>query len=150
MNKKLFLSLFLTLTLSATFAQNADLKYYFDYVNGLLFEGYAIAKYMSNILDEENVSGTLDHRIEVFFESFNNGLTDSELNEDYTSTPVSKLTKNNKWLLDKALNEWERERGEAYMVACADRPDSTSALQIVVGITSPEDYEYRAWLLETK
>ena len=215
MSKKLFLSLFLTLTLSAAFTQNTVLKHYRDYDQD--FEGYAQAEYidkfdvealsaffdklegetLSAFLNNEPdvVSAPIQKRIKETFlpkieelsktdssEAFlgllpilllgamltaNQGAMENLAEPSPTPPietpdadqkpmgnieliPVPKLTKNNKWLMEQALNEWELSPGEVYLVTCAKTRYATSGLVILVGITSPEEYEWRAYLVEEK
>lgn len=128
--KRLFclFSLLLLINLANCFAQNTDFKYYSsiqdgDYNNN--FKGVALAIFLgssSNINDET-------------IEKFKNKFPDNIQN-------ISKLTKNNFWLCRKALNEWDYENGEHYLVMCADNEYSTELIVLLVTITGKDEFKW--------
>ena len=131
MKKKLF-SIFCILFLVGvnSFAQNTDPKFYSDISNG--FSGYSVALYLGNLKDLDNISP------DEFFERVSD-----KLDNDFS--PIRKVTKNNNWLFRKAINEWEYEKNEVYVVCCADSKYSDSALVFFVVTKGKDDFKWVAY-----
>ena len=131
MKKKLF-SIFFILFLAGvnSFAQNTDPKFYSDISNG--FSGYSVALYLGNLKDLDNISP------DEFFERVSD-----KLDNDFS--PIKKVTKNNNWLFRKAINEWEYEKNEVYVVCCADSKYSDSALVFFVVTKGKDDFKWVAY-----
>lgn len=144
--KKIYIICFLHLLfISNCFAQNTELKYYSDYFQD--FSGYSVAIYLENYLDEElNVAGEEEEFLEVLDEYIQSFLEENV--QDINLTPLSKLTKNNDWLFRQALNEWDYEEGEVYLVACTDSMFAKSGILLIVVIKGENDFLWRAFLAE--
>jgi hypothetical protein len=105
-------------------AQNFDLKYYSDYTNG--FRGVAVAVYLDNIgadnlgLERSELNDIIAEFFEEIFPS--------------TGRTIDKLSRNNYWLCQQALNEWNTEAGEIYMIICADNMYSDDCIVIIAMI----------------
>jgi len=115
-------------------AQNFDLKYYSDYTNG--FRGVAMAVYIDNI-------GV--NNLELETSELNNLMT--EFFEDFfpsTGRTIDKLSRNNYWLCQQALNEWDIEEGEVYMIICADNMFSEDIL-IIIAIIENSVGSFKWW-----
>lgn len=145
--KKIYIFCFLYLLfISNCFAQNAELKFYSDYSQD--FSGYSVATYLNDYLDEElNIANDDEEFLEVFDDEY----IQSFLNENIQGinlTPLSKLTKNNDWLFRQALNEWDYEKGEIYLVACTDSKFAKSGIFLIVVIKGENDFLWRAFLAE--
>lgn len=135
MKKKFLLficSLFLTIS---CFAQNTDPKYYSDIYND--YSGYAVALYLGNLKELDNISPN------AFFEKLSDKL-------DKEFDPIQKVTKKNNWLFKKALNEWEYEKNEVYVVMCADSNYSTELLVFFVVINGKDDFKWKAYNFNEK
>lgn len=98
--KKILFALVISFVATA-FAQNLDLKDYWDYDTG--FKGVAAAVFVGKFNDDG---------FERKLDSFKEKIPDS-------ANSISKITKNNRWLCKQALNEWEYEKDECYLVLCA-------------------------------
>lgn len=144
--KKIYIICFLQLLfISNCFAQNTELKYYSDYSQD--FSGYSVAIYLENYLDEElNVAGEEEEFLEVLDEYIQSRLEENV--QDVNLIPLSKLTKNNDWLFRQALNEWDYEKGEIYLVACTDSMFAKSGILLIVVIKGENDFLWRAFLAE--
>lgn len=118
-----------------SFAQNTDFKYYSDIYND--FSGYSLAIYLGNLKELDNVSPDL------FFEKISEKLDDE-------FSPIQKVTKKNNWLFKKAMNEWEYEKNEVYVVACAESNYSTQALVFFVVVNGKDDFRWKAYNLNEK
>ncbi len=114
------------------FAQNPDLKYYRDYSQD--FEGYAGSVYFGK-LDEiiYDVSS-----IDEYFEIIKENMGD-------TLTPVSKLTKNNAWLLKKAMNEWDYEPEEIYLVFISQSYSGKNGILVLAVVDERKSYKWIAF-----
>lgn len=111
------------------FAQTTDLKRYSDYDKG--FSGYAVAVYQDNLLNR-NISD----------KDFYDILTEKL---DPKLTPVEKLTKRNNWLFRQAINEYDYEKGEVYIVVCGDSLSSTEALMFFVYVKGKDNFVWKAY-----
>jgi len=109
------------------FSQDIELKNYYDVYKG--FSRAAGAMYL----------GTTDD------------VSESDLNDfwEIAGTDVPKLTKNNMWLCKKALNEWDYEADELYLVLCAESVYATKCIMIFVKITGSgeDDFLWKAKFL---
>lgn len=112
MRKRGLFIFFLFCGAMTVFAQNADLKYYTDYEEGL--SGYACAYYVVNVHSEApDLPLGAETIIDNVFSSFTDGSVEG-------LTVTDKLTRNNTWLIETALGEWDGEVGDFYFVVCAD------------------------------
>ena len=109
-------------------AQNADLKYYFDSRQG--FEGYSVAVYLDKNIEQE------------YFDFFNNKIAER-------LKPVTKLTKNNNWLFHKAMNEWDYENGEVYLVICTASRTTNEGILILALIKGKDDFIWHAYSVDS-
>lgn len=144
--KKIYIICFLHLLfISNCFAQNTELKYYSDYSQD--FSGYSVATYLNDYLDEElNIANDDEEFLEVLDEYIQSRLEENV--QDVNLIPLSKLTKNNDWLFRQALNEWDYEKGEIYLVACTDSMFAKSGILLIVVIKGENDFLWRAFLAE--
>ena len=113
------------------FAQNTDLKHYYDVVQG--FDGWAISMYLEE-LDKNDIAGYEQEFMDLMHKEISQKLT-----------PIKKLNKNNKWLFQKALNEWDYEKGEAYVIGCTDSKYANSGILIFAIIRGKNDFLWRAY-----
>ena len=144
--KKIYIICFLHLLfIPNCFAQNTELKYYSDYSQD--FSGYSVATYLNDYLDEElNIANDDEEFLEVLDEYIQSRLEENV--QDVNLIPLSKLTKNNDWLFRQALNEWDYEKGEIYLVACTDSMFAKSGILLIVVIKGENDFLWRAFLAE--
>ena len=116
--------LFLFFGATTCFSQNINMKDYHDYVQG--FEGTSTAVYLGDINDNE-----IQERLELFM---------SIIPE--TARTVTKLTKNNMWLLKQALNEWDYTKDECYLVLCAESRWANNCILLIVTIEEDNDFDW--------
>ena len=134
MQKKVYLILYLIVTgVPVVLAQNADGKHYSDYSRG--FNGWAVAMFIEDLGND--VWGEEDEFIEYVSLKLADKLK-----------PGSKLTKNNDWLMKKALNEWDYKPGEFYAVMCADSKYATEGILIFVVIKQKGDFAWVAFFVD--
>ena len=132
MKKLICLIAFLTVS-TICFAQDADLKHYYDPIQG--FEGWAMSEYIDSVKKEDVIG------LENIFLEF----MDKEISDQTGLTSIPKLTKKNTWLLKQALNEWDYEPGEVYLVLCADSQYAKNGIAIFAVIKGKNDYLWRAY-----
>lgn len=132
--KKIFLALIFALLPAVVFAQNSDLKRYFDYSQD--FDGYAAAIFIGTVSDSKQDISTAEEAIALFKE---------KIGTNFSS--VAKLTKNNKWLMEKALNEWDYEEGEIYVVVITSSLYADDGIVIFVAIDEKKNFKYCAYQL---
>ena len=125
MKKKSFIIflIFLLFTTKA-FSQNFEMKSYSDYSKG--FKGASAAIYIGNVNDEET---------EEKLDQFMNFMPE-------TAKTFSKLTKNNMWLCKQALNEWDYEKDECYLVVCAESKWANDCILLIVKILGKDDFDW--------
>lgn len=128
--KYIFITLISFFFESILFGQNLDLKNYSDYSQD--FSGSACAIYLGNLNDIDK--DKLDSRIEL--------LSD-------TLTEVKKLTKNNNWLLKKAMNEWDYQVGEVYFAVLLDNQYADNGVFAFVQVNKNNQYTWKAWTVTT-
>jgi hypothetical protein len=121
MKTKLSFAVFFLLINGFAHAQNFDFKHYDSTLDGDYksnYSGYAVAIYITNKeLNDEQFGEMIEN------EFFSKG------------REIDKLTKNNFWLCWKALDEWNIEEGETYMIICADNLYSDDCIMIIATIT---------------
>ena len=113
------------------FAQNADLKHYYDFSQG--YDGWATAMFLDDYIKQDITGQEND-----YFELINNKIAEK-------LTPITKLTKNNNWLFRKALNEWDYGKGEMYAVICSDSPFAKTGVMIVILVKENNDLIWHAY-----
>ncbi|QQO07654.1 hypothetical protein [Breznakiella homolactica] len=118
----LFLCIFFLATNGFLAAQNSEIKQYSDPING--YSGVAAAEYIDNYSDElsEYTDKEFDDLMQEYFEEM--------LGSD--GKAIDKISKNNYWLCQQALNEWDLEDGELYLVVCADNMYSTDPFVFLI------------------
>ena len=134
MKKRFIFFVFLLSLTGLMNAQNLNLRSYSDIREG--FRGVAIAVFVENIEDVINEISysemdefMLEYLDEMFPEQGRN---------------VDRLTRNNQWLARQALNEWDLEKNDIFIVICAENRYADSAIVMMVLIN--EDGEsYRWW-----
>lgn len=131
--KKFIFIIFIFIVTTVCFAQNADMKHYTDYTQG--FDGWAMSVYLDD-LKKEDVIGNENELLNYM---------NQEISSRTGLAPIPKLTKNNTWLFKKALNEWDYEPGEAYMVFCADSKYSNDGILIFTIIKRKDECLWRAY-----
>lgn len=115
-------------------AQNFEPKYYSD--SSQNFSGYAAATFLGTLSE-------LEVGEEEFFEAVS-----EEISEEISDLEqVSKLTKKNDWLFRQALNEWNYEKDEAYVVVCADSEYASEALTLFVVVRGKDDFAWIGYLV---
>lgn len=130
MKKKILVYLTLLFLISTfIFAQTTDLKRYSDYNKN--FSGYAVAIYQDNLMKRD-----------ISDKDFYEVLTE-KLNPKLST--VEKLTKKNNWLFRQAINEYDYEKGEVYIVVCGDSLSSTEALMFFVYVKGKDDFVWKAY-----
>lgn len=133
MRKTLASFLFLSIVcLYNTFSQDGDLKLYSDYKNG--FKGAAQAIFVGE--DKPEIQEKLQKFLSVL------------LSEDVQQ--VSKITKNNMWLLTQALNEWDYQKDEYYIAIVAENRWATNGLLFIVKIKGKDDFEWKGFYISEK
>ena len=61
---------------------------------------------------------------------------------------VSKLTKKNNWLFNKAMNESDYEKGEVYWAMCFDSKLSTQGILLVVVVRGKDNFSWIAYSID--
>lgn len=117
--KTVFFVFILVLITGFLSAQTNDPQFYSDYSTG--FRGYSVAAYFT----EEQGENAL-------------------LNLADVGTYVQKMTRRNKWLCEQALNEWDTEPSEYYLIFCIDSVTSENVLITLAMIK--EDGESFDWV----
>lgn len=129
MKKRVLLSIFITMLLGTkVFAQNFDLKSYSDYSQD--FSGAAAAMFLGEM--DSELQSEYDSKLDLLSEQL---------------TEVKKLTKNNNWLLKKAMNEWEFQKGEIYLVFLAENRFSDNGIILFVQVDAKDHYIWRGWTI---
>ncbi len=113
-----------------SFSQDFNPKYYSDYSKG--FDGVAVAVFIG-IDGEENTS--------IKIEEIKNRISSLGI-------ATTKLSKKNKWLLEQALNEWEYEKDEYYIVMCADNMYSSDCIILFVKIMGKNSIDWEGYYVE--
>ncbi len=113
-----------------SFSQDFNPKYYSDYSLG--FDGVAVAVFIG-IDGEENTS--------IKIEEIKNRISSLGI-------ATTKLSKKNKWLLEQALNEWEYEKDEYYIVMCADNMYSSDCIILFVKIMGKNSIDWEGYYVE--
>ena len=125
---------------STLFGQNGDLKYYVDYNND--FKGYAFAGLLKGAEDsttdldldflnlkEEDLHKAIFDGVDIFFSSMD-------------LAPLKRVTKNNVWLLNKAVDEWDYYPGDMFFGICAD---SRTAKEGIFGLVMIGEEGKKSW-----
>lgn len=132
MKKRVLLFCLMAMIFGSTlFCQNFELKLYSDYYQD--FSGASAAMFLGEITPE--IQSELDKKMDLISE---------HLKE------VKKLTKNNNWLLKKAMNEWEYQQGEFYIAFLAESRYSKNGIIVFVQIDNTNNYVWRAWTISEK
>ncbi len=129
--KKIICLIALLTVSTICFAQDAEMKHYYDPIQG--YEGWAMSEYIDDVKKEDVIG--LEN---IFLEYL-----DKEVSAVLTSIP--KLTKKNTWLFKQALNEWDYEPGEVYLVLCAESQYSKNGIAIFTIIKGKNDCIWRAY-----
>ena len=116
--------LFLFLGATNCFSQNIIMKDYYDTVQG--FEGAACAHYLGDINETETKESL--------------ALLKAIIPE--TAKTFTKLTKNNMWLCKQALNEWDYQKDECYLVFCAESRWANNCILLIVTIKENNDFDW--------
>ncbi len=127
-----FLIFFITLKL---FAQNEDLKFYSDYSKG--FKGYATSIFIDDLKDDED-----DIEPQFYFDFFI-----EQIEEKLPSS--KKITKQNTWLINQAMNEWDYAKDEIYCFFCADSEYATKFLMVFLIVKGKENFTWKAFEVTT-
>ena len=117
-------------TISYSFSQDFNPKYYSDYSLG--FDGASVAVFVGKIDEEETNTKVEDMKNKILS----------------ISTPINKLTKKNKWLLEKAMNEWEYEKDEYYVVMCADSLYAKDCIILFVKIIGKNSIDWEGYYVQ--
>jgi hypothetical protein len=124
MKKKYIIILFILLFISLSgniYAQNSNLKYYSSFSEG--FRGYAVAMHIT------------EDQIEIIDEILTKGRA------------VERLTRNNLWLVRQALNEWDIEEGDLFIVFCANNLWDNDGIMVIVNIENDGTFTWIARLI---
>lgn len=133
--KKYLFSFLLVLFFSAgCFAQNSQMKHYSD--ASMNFDGWAAAEYIGNI-DELDEEVSAESMCEFLVYMFSPRLEQ-----------VKKLSKNTNWLFRQAMEEWEYEPCEFYIVFCADDEYSDEGIVIFTVMNDENDFLWCAFLID--
>ena len=127
--KKIIVLVFLFLPYLC-FSQGFDLKHYYDYSQN--FDGWACAEYIDT-LDEDELKYS-----KVYLEYM---VCEFEKKE---FTILNKITKQNTWLLQKAMNEWEYKEGEIYIVACTSSANAEEGILFFLIINEQKTFDWIA------
>jgi hypothetical protein len=111
-----------------------------------LFAQDLTPKYYSSVLDGDYNSGYSGVAAAIYIESSEV----QEIRKNASSMPgarsIDKLTKNNSWLVWKALGEWDYLPGEIYMIVCADSAWANSAVILIATISSNgKSFDWWGW-----
>lgn len=129
MKKRVLLVIFITMLIGTkVFAQNFDLKSYSDYSQG--FSGAAAALFLGEM--DAEFQSDYDAKLDLLSEQL---------------TEVKKLTKNNNWLLKKAMNEWDFQKNEIYLVFLAESRYSDNGIILFVQVDARDHYIWRGWTI---
>ena len=134
LKKYLFSFLFVLFFSAGCFAQNEDMKHYSD--ASMNFDGWAAAEYIGNI-DELEESVSDEDMCEFLVDAFSSRLEQ-----------VTKLSKNTNWLFRQAMEEWDYEPHECYVVLCTDDEYSVEGIMICVVVNEEKDFLWRAFMVD--
>lgn len=132
MKKKIEIIIFSLISIHC-FAQDLEPKFYVDISKG--FRGYAVADFWGT-LEELDYTSEKDFLAEI-----------SEKIGDKLSS-VSKLTKENNWLFHRAMNEWDYEKNEIYVVLCEKSIFSHSCLLFLAVVKGENDFSWIAYTVD--
>jgi len=133
MNKKRLLLIIIFLFFNGLLsAQTFNLRHYSDFRNG--FRGVATAMYIDNIRDVDLEYADLDEMMQEFFD---------EIFED-RGRRVDRITRNNQWLARQALNEWDLEDGDIFLIVCAENRFSETVL-VLIALIEEGGENFRWW-----
>jgi len=142
MNKKyLIFPIIFLFVYGALSAQTFDFRHYSDVRNG--FRGVATAIFIDNIsdVDLEDENFDLDERMWEFFD---------EMFES-RGRNVDRITRNNHWLAQQALNEWNLEERDIFLVLCAENMRAETILVMLVLIdANGEDFAWWGRVMSTR
>lgn len=132
--KHLLVTVFFIFLIGYINAQTFDLRHYSDFRSG--FRGVAAAIYIDNIryTDIEISDIELDEIMEEFFE---------EMFESQGRS-VYRITRNNQWLARQALNEWDLEYGDIFLIVVAEHRFSETAL-VMIALVESNGEDFRWW-----
>lgn len=116
------------------FAQNTQLKRYSD--SSMNFDGWAAAEYIGNLAELDD-SMTDELMCEFMVEKLSPFLKQ-----------VTKLSKNTNWLFHQAMEEWEYEPHEFYIVLCTNDEYSEEGIMICVVVNEDKDFLWRAFMVD--
>lgn len=116
------------------FAQNTQLKRYSD--SSMNFDGWAAAEYIGNLVELDD-SMTDELMCEFMVEKLSPFLKQ-----------VTKLSKNTTWLFHQAMEEWEYEPHEFYIVLCTNDEYSEEGIMICVVVNEEKDFLWRAFMVD--
>ena len=135
MNKKyIIFSYIFIISVGLLNSQDLNLKYYSDPRNG--FSGVATAFFIDNVRDIIS-----EHTDSEWGVMMNNYLDDNYGSRGRT---VDRLTRNNQWLSRQALNEWDLEYGDVFVIYCGESRFAQTALVLITIIGEGEEI-YRWW-----
>ena len=112
-------------------AQSSNLKRYSDYRNG--FRGVAAAEYIGTIKEINSESSEINVRMLEVLEKF-----------PPTGRTFDKISRNNYWLCQQALNEWDIKEDEVYVIMCADSMYAENAI-IVIALIGNNGESFSWW-----
>ena len=116
------------------FAQNSQMKHYSNLSRN--FDGWAAAEYIGNINElEESISD--EDMCEFLVYMFSPRLEQ-----------VAKLSKNTNWLFHQAMEEWEYEPHEFYIVLCTNDEYSEEGIMICAVVNEENDFLWCAFLID--
>lgn len=113
------------------FSQSFDLKHYSDYSQN--FNGWATAEYIDS-LEKDDLKYS-----KAYLEFMTCEFEDKELKI------VNKVTKQNTWLLQKAMDEWEYKEGEVYVAACASSADAEEGILFFIIVNAKKTFDWVAF-----
>lgn len=129
--KKILFALFFAFVATA-FAQNFDLKDYWDFDTG--YNGVAASIFVGNFKDDG-----FKEKLDAFMQKI-----------PTSANVISKMNKRNRWLCQEALNEWEYEKDECYIVLCAESRFAHDCILLIVKIIGKDDFDWKGFSLTEK
>ena len=142
MKRNSIIFFFLICIAVASYGQNGDLKRYKDYIYD--FEGYGAAKFLGSV-DLNNYKNSSLFNIGI--NELSNLIEEKFFIENFSLnlSPLEKITKNDKWVLNKALEEWDYSDGDCFVAICSNRSYFQEGQEGVIGIVFIENKGNKIW-----
>lgn len=119
-----------------------DLKSYRNY--NYDFDGYGAAKFLGSV-DLNNYKNSSLFNIGI--NELSNLIEEKFFIENFSLnlSPLEKITKNDKWVLNKALEEWDYSDGDCFVAICSNRSYFQEGQEGIIGFVFIENKNSKIW-----